>query len=195
LSEERQTKAGMLWKKRGVPVYDRNPSIPAEGEASRTRKRQIGHEAKGLVIDDGSGAIIGRGTAIAYELEEVDDERFVKLFLAGLRQATGLSKAGLSIFEVVYHQIQERPNIDEVKLSLYGAKQDVKTITERTYQRGLRELLDRQFLFRSPAEGVFFVNIRYMFNGDRLAFVKAYHRKGSKPPSAQLTLGLDETKP
>ena len=24
---------------------------------------------------------------------------------------------------------------------------------------------------------MFFVNIRYMFNGDRLAFVKAYHRK------------------
>ena len=27
---------------------------------------------------------------------------------------------------------------------------------------------------------VFFVNIRYMFNGDRIAFVKAYKRKGAR---------------
>jgi hypothetical protein len=26
---------------------------------------------------------------------------------------------------------------------------------------------------------VFFVNIRFMFNGDRLAFVKSYHLKGA----------------
>jgi hypothetical protein len=28
---------------------------------------------------------------------------------------------------------------------------------------------------------MFFVNIRYVFNSDRLAFVKAYHRKGKRP--------------
>ena len=35
--------------------------------------------------------------------------------------------------------------------------------------------------FTSPggaaSDGVFFVNIRFMFNGDRLAFVKTYHLK------------------
>jgi hypothetical protein len=36
----------------------------------------------------------------------VDAERFVKLFMAGLKQATGLSKAGLSIFEVVYSSFE-----------------------------------------------------------------------------------------
>jgi ornithine carbamoyltransferase len=36
-----------------------------------------------------------------------------------------------------------------------------------------------EFLYRSPSDGVFFVNIRFMFNGDRLAFVKSYHLKGS----------------
>jgi hypothetical protein len=40
-------------------------------------------------------------------------------------------------------------------------------------------LLEKEFLFRSPSEGAFFVNIRFMFNGDRLAFVKSYHLKDS----------------
>ena len=52
-------------------------------------------------------------------------------------------------------------------------------LSERTYQRGVRELLEKEFLFRSPSEGVFFVNIRYMFNGDRLAFVKTYHLRNA----------------
>ena len=40
-------------------------------------------------------------------------------------------------------------------------------------------MLEKEFLYRSPSEGVYFVNIRFMFNGDRLAFVKSYHVKGA----------------
>ncbi|HEV3237899.1 MAG TPA: hypothetical protein VGZ25_12980 [Gemmataceae bacterium] len=50
-------------------------------------------------------------------------------------------------------------------------------ISDRTYQRGVRELLKKEFLFRSPIDRVFFVNIRFMFNGDCLAFVKSDHLK------------------
>jgi hypothetical protein len=35
-------------------------------------------------------------------------------------------------------------------------------------------------------EGVFFVNIRYMFNGDRLAFVKGYQRKKAAQPKVSV---------
>ncbi len=59
-------------------------------------------------------------------------------------------------------------------------------MAKTTYFRGLRELLEREFLFRSPYDGVFFVNIRYMFNGDRLAFVKGYKRKSDKANQADL---------
>jgi hypothetical protein len=45
------------------------------------------------------------------------------------------------------------------------------------YYNGLREMLDKEFLFRSPYDGTFFVNIRFLFNGDRLAFVKGYRLK------------------
>lgn len=114
---------------------------------------------------------------MSYEFEEVAKERFVKLFLGGLKQATGLSKASLAIFECVYHQMQENPNSDRVQMSYYRASQQNPALNDRTYQRGLRELLQKEFLYRSPEDGTFFVNIRSMFNGDHLAFVKAYHLK------------------
>jgi hypothetical protein len=188
MAVDSQNDSGVLGAKRGVPIYETNPSIPVKGGVPRTRKRQLGDDHRGLVINDGSGEILGRGTAVAYEWEEVDAERFVKLFMAGLKQATGLSKAGLSIFEVVYLQLRERPNNDKVEMSFFRARKHNPTLVDRTYQRWLRELLDRQFLYRSPSEGVFFVNIQYMFNGDRLAFVKAYHLKGAKPQHEQLSL-------
>ncbi len=84
--------------------------------------------------------------------------------------------------------MQGHPGQDEVKLSFYSASEQMKSLTERTYQRGLRELLNKEFLYRSPVDGVFYVNIRFMFNGDRLAFVKGYQRKGS---AVQAELGFE----
>jgi hypothetical protein len=81
------------------------------------------------------------------------------------------------VFELVYREIQANPGRDEIKLNQYVAKDH--NINDRTYQRGVRELLEKEFLYRSPSDGVFFVNIRFMFNGDRLAFVKSYHLKGA----------------
>jgi hypothetical protein len=181
MSKDRQKPSKILGEKRGLPVYNANPSIPAEEDISRSRRAKLGNDQRDLIIHEGSGEILGTGGAVVYEWEEVDKERFVKLFLAGVKQAAELSRPGLAIFEVVYNLVRENPNSDKVELNLYVASDQIGDIAERTYQRGLRELLDKEFLYRSPSDGVFFVNIRYMFNGDRLAFVKAYHLAGSAP--------------
>src|SRR5664280_1292256 len=179
MSENSQKQDLVISHKKGVPVYETNPSVLDPDTIKKRRPVRIGNEKKGFVID-GAGEVIGNGAAVFYEYEEVDDTRFIKMFLAGIKQTTGLSKAGLSILELVCISIQNKPNTDKVELSLYAAAKQITGLAERTYQRGLRELLDSEFLFRSPTEGVFFINIRYMFNGDRLAFVRGYKRKASK---------------
>ena len=179
MAENSQNAAPAIRQKRGVPFYMTNPSVPAKDEISRTRRMQFGNEHRGMVIDGGTGEILGRGAAYMYEFEEVDKERFVKLFLDGVRKTAGLSSTGLMIFELIYNQVRGNPNSDKIEMSLMVAQDRLPNLAERTYRRGLRELLDKEVIFRSPVEGVFFVNIRCMFNGDRLAFVKAYHLKGS----------------
>jgi hypothetical protein len=170
-----------------------NPSVPAKDEISRARRTQFGNEHRGMVIDGGTGEILGRGAAYMYEFEEVDKERFVKLFLDGVRKTAGLSSTGLMIFELIYNQVRGNPNSDKIEMSFMVAQDRLPNLAERTYRRGLRELLDKEVIFRSPVEGVFFVNIRCMFNGDRLAFVKAYHLKGSGyQPELQLEAPKEE---
>jgi hypothetical protein len=46
---------------------------------------------------------------------------------------------------------------------------------------GRHQLLKREFIFRSLYEGAFFVNIWFMFNDDRLAFVKGYRLRRDQP--------------
>src|SRR5271169_3309851 len=164
--------------KRGFPVYRTNPSVPqAFNLPTRTKRINVPGGRGSVIVDNTTGELKGIGGMGFWWEEEVDTTRFVKLFLDGIKQAAGLSKTGIQVFELVYHEMRAHPGVDEIKLNQYVAKDH--GISDRTYQRGVRELLEKEFLYRSPSDGVFFVNIRFMFNGDRLAFVKSYHLKGA----------------
>jgi hypothetical protein len=181
MTEERQIEgmpANQLSTKRGFPVYRTNPSVPqVNGLPTRSKRITVPGGKASVIVDNGTGEIKGFGGMGFWWQEEVDSSRFVKLFLEGIKQAAGLSKTGIQVFELVYHEMRANPGSDEIKLNQYVAKDH--GISDRTYQRGVRELLEKEFLYRSPSDGVFFVNIRFMFNGDRLAFVKTYHLKGA----------------
>ena len=178
--------ANQISTKRGFPVYRTNPSVPQKsGLQTRTKRIHVPGGKAAVIVDNSTGEIKVGGMGFWWE-EEVDSTRFVKLFLDGIKQATGLSKAGFQVFELVYHEMRANPGRDEIKLNQYVAKDH--GISDRTYQRGVRELLEKEFLYRSPSDGVFFVNIRFMFNGDRLAFVRSYHLKdASRQQELQLT--------
>lgn len=175
----------------GDPIYTINPSVPDKQGIVTKRKSKIGNDRRGIIINDGTGEILGDGSATYYEFEEVDSERFVKLYLAGVKKAADLSKAGLSVFEWIYMQVMESPNTDRVNLSVDDPG---IPLARTTFYRGLRELLDRDFLFRTPWEGTYFINVRYLFNGDRLAFVKGYQRKQARQAKARATSIAKPTK-
>ena len=177
--------------KRGLPVYRVNPSIPAaNGLTTRQKRFEVPGGKGAVIVDNSTGEIKGIGGMGFWWQEEVDASRFVKLFLDGIKQACNLSKSGMQIFELVYHQMRERPGNDKIELSQYMARD--RGLNQRTFRRGLRELLEKQFLYRSTSDGLFFINIRFMFNGDRLAFVKTYHLKESRQ---QAELPLDDVSP
>ena len=180
LAECGQNRSIIVGEKQGDPVYSSNPSIPEKDSIARKKRVRLGDDKKGIIIDNNSGEMLTVGGVGFYEYEEVDETRFVKLFLAGIKQATGLSRPGLLLFEVIYRELQKKPGKDTVGLSLYLVSEYIEEVKDRTYRRGLAELLSKKFIFRSPIDGIFYVNIQYMFNGDRLAFIKGYKRSKLK---------------
>jgi hypothetical protein len=179
--------------KRGFKRYETNPSVPPAGSlASRTKRVEVPGGKAAVIIDSSSGEIRGIGGMGFWWDEEVDRGQFVKLFLDGIKQAAGLSKAGMKVFEVVYNQVRRNPGKDKIELNYYLARKYGLEMPERTFRHGLRQLLEKEFIYESLVSEVFFVNIRYMFNGDRLAFVRTYH---VKRPADQGELPLAESTP
>jgi hypothetical protein len=179
------TQGNFVKIKRGLPIYRQNPSIPpANGLATRQRRFEVPGGKASVMVDNTTGEIKVGGLALWWQ-EEVDASRFVKLFLEGIREASNLSKSGMQVFELVYHQMRESVGKDKIELSHYFASD--RGLNERTFRRGLRELLEKEFLYRSTSDGVFFINIRFMFNGDRLAFVRTFHLKGHQAELPLLT--------
>jgi len=181
LAENGQKKEGenVVATRRGYPVYLTNPSVPSDMPVRR-RRIEIPGGKGALLVDGASGEVLGRGAMAFLQEEEVDTTRFVKVFLDGIRQVAGLSKAAMQVFEFVYAQMRQHPGTDKIEINLLMAERYGLTLSERTFNRGMQELMQKEFLYKSASAGVFFVNIRYMFNGDRLAFVKSYRLKGTE---------------
>lgn len=162
----------------GKQIYRTNPSldgsIPIRTKSSRSTL--VGNAHK---IATETGEIVSNGAINFIEEIEVDEEQFVKVYLDGIRQHTQLGKAGIMLFEFVYRVMSgaNSKDKDTVDLNYLIAKDWKPDLARRTYDRGIAELLDKEFLFRSITADVYFVNIRFMFNGKRQNLIKSYYKK------------------
>ena len=108
-----------------------------------------------------------------WQSEEVDSSKFLKLFVNGVKALAELSNPGTRVIELLYCEMQNNIGKDRVYLSFTGVE-DTTNISRATFKRGMAELIDKKFIAAMPAVGWYWVNPDYMWNGDRLAFVKAY---------------------
>jgi len=97
------------------------------------------------------------------------------------------------MLELLYLEMQQNIGKDQAHLSFAAIDQTMHPISEATFYRGMKELVEKGFLAESMSTGLYFVNPDYLWNGDRLAFVKEYRLKrtrGSKQAADTRTLQL-----
>jgi hypothetical protein len=63
-------------------------------------------------------------------------------------------------------------------------------MSESTYFRGMKELIEKGFIAASTKTNIYYLNVDYMFSGNRLAFIKEYRLK-SETPSKKDTKTID----
>ena len=124
------------------------------------------------------------GVTAHHQIEERDDAEFVKVFAAGVKAIYDLTKTASRVFQVVLDQYQREPMrngfADSLYLAWFDGGLDGQSVgmSESTFNRGLRELVDKGFVYpRSPS--VFWVNPSMFFKGDRVMFIKEYRRKAA----------------
>lgn len=155
-----------------------NPLLKT-GEVVVKRKRVTTGLNRSLV-DIQTGEITHIATV--HTIEEKDDAEFVKVFAAGVQAIYELSKTGHRAFQAILEVYQAEPMAggfaDSVYLTWFDgglAGRDLG-MSEKTFQRGLKELLVKGFL-APRSENLFWVNPSLFFKGDRVAFIREYRRK------------------
>lgn len=131
-----------------------------------------------MVVNESTGQIMA--PAGFWQIEEVDKSQFVKLYVNGVKAFKDLTGSGTKVFELLYLEVQKSIGRDRIYLSFHAVDQAVTPMSESTFMRGMKELVTKGFLAESVAPGLYFLNPDYMWNGDRLGFVKEYRLKTTK---------------
>lgn len=152
------------------------------------KKRVRSGLASKTLVDAETGEVAA--ASVVHQIEEKDEEHFVKVFAAGIAAAYELTRTGQRVFQAILQEYERAPMssgyAEAVYLSWFGdglSGQDIG-MSEKTFQRGLKELLAKDFL--SPkTPNVFWVNPALFFKGDRFLLVKEYRRKVARAKTEQ----------
>lgn len=142
-----------------------------------TKKKRISNDAGDMLLVRGLTGEVLSEIAGFWHLEEVDNSKFVKLYVNGVKAFKELTGAGTKVFEVLYLEVQKAVSQDKIYMSFGLVDQDTNQMSSATYDRGMRELIAKGFLAPTELIGWFWLNPDYMWNGDRLSFVKSYYKK------------------
>lgn len=163
--------------------FQENPFME-HGTEIRTRHKTVKTKASMQeLVDSSTGELVAM--SMIHVIEEKDEEHFVKVFADGVKAAFELKAAGAKVFQSVLGEYQREKMTggyaDSLTLYWFGDGLNGKSIgiSERTFQRGLKELVEKGFLaHRAPNQ--FWVNPALFFKGDRVAFMREYRLKS--PP-------------
>jgi hypothetical protein len=161
--------------RRGVVLFEKNPFMLE----MTTKTRRIANKRGDMMLVSSETGEIHSNIAGFWEAEEVDSTKFVKLFIQGVKALKELTGAGTKVFEVLYLRVQENIGKDRIFMAFATVDQILTPMSNATYDRGMRELLEKGFIAATTIQGFYWLNPSFVWNGDRLAFVKEYHRSSN----------------
>jgi Firmicute plasmid replication protein (RepL) len=158
--------------RRGVALYEKNPFMLEV----TTKTRKVTNKRGDMMLVNSETGIVQSNIAGFWAAEEVDSTKFVKLFIQGVKALKELTGAGTKVFEVLYLRVQENIGKDQIFMAFSSVDQVLTPMSNPTYDRGMRELIEKGFIAATPSQGMYWLNPSFVWNGDRLAFVQEYSK-------------------
>jgi hypothetical protein len=152
--------------RRGYPRYLSNPSV------LKTDETKTGLPRISSRFNNDSHFI--RSPARFYDIIAVDKTQLAQLYIQGVAALQDLNAAGIKVLAVLYNEMQKQPNADKIYLHFATVQTNGGTISLATFKRGMNELLAKEIMYESLEPFFYFINVNYLFNGERLAFVREY---------------------
>ena len=158
--------------KRGNIKHEKNPFLSEVIGNTKTGNKRITNRTgdEMMIVNQSTGEIVTPSIGF-HHVEIVDKTRFIKLYISGVKAFKGLTSAGTKAFELLYIEMQENIGKDYVHMNFIRYE---KFLSRATYKRGMAELIDKEFIAETAEPGKYFTNPDFLFNGDRLAFIREY---------------------
>lgn len=156
--------------RRALKKFDHNPLVSPRELVFKERTVKVG--AARELIDTSTGEVSNINAI--YQRKVVDSEKFAKVYLDGVTKAFELGSAARKVFSVVLKSCEK--DTDRIYLNFMATQEagDIDGLSERTFQRGLSELMQKGFIAASTMPSMFWINVHLFFNGDRVKFITEY---------------------
>lgn len=169
-----------IWRvkmaRKALRKFDHNPLVSPRELVFKERTVKVGSARE--LVDTSTGEI--SNVNAVYQRKMVDSEKFAKVYLEGISKTFELGSAARKVFGVVLKCCEK--DTDRIYLNFMATQEagDVDGLSERTFQRGLAELMEKGFLAASTMPSMFWINVHLFFNGDRVKFITEYVKDSSK---------------
>ena len=168
----------------GLPITMRHSKNPFMEDLIRQSKKKqaLKHYSadgnKFMIVNTSNPTDSAKVTAFGTS-EEVEMNRFVKLYADGVGGIMGLNNAGKKVFALLFMQLRgsDGKDKDEVTLNYALIPEETKKqlkLSQTTFYRGVKELIKQNFIAATMAINVYYINPTFIFNGDRLVVMHQY---------------------
>jgi len=163
-------------RKKGIQTYKDNPFWESTEVKVGAKRISV---AGGMHISDEGESIAHSGVHV---VREVDENEFMKVYTKNIKSIFDLKPSTQRVLQYLLTELQKTPNADAVYLAWIGAEeyfseQDLN-VSRSSFQRSMKELLNKGFLAESTKPSMFWFNPNLFFNGNRMSFVHEYRKKG-----------------
>lgn len=173
-------------------VYSENPSIEMAMINTKKGVRAIFSKDSETSISVSHGDDM-KSVALDFSRKcVIDKDKFIKLYIHSFPVLSDLKNSTKLFFQYILTSLSNETNQDRLYIAYKDYQEKAKrnpifpSISQPTFSRCLRELLDLGILFKSTLPNLYFVNIAYVFNGDRLRFLTEYQLKKDKDEAEQI---------
>lgn len=156
--------------KRGFDKFPTNPLLNPQELQMKERTIKVGSARE--LVDSETGEVAAVNAI--FQRKIVDSERFAKVYVDGVSKTFELGSAARKVFSVILKVCTK--DSDRIYLNFMAFEEHNPGMSQATFMRGMRELLEKKFIAESTMPHMFWINVHLFFNGDRVKFITEYVR-------------------
>ncbi|MFA5681129.1 MAG: hypothetical protein WC999_07335 [Hydrogenophaga sp.] len=172
-----------------IITYKENPSIALAKENTKHGVKTIfgkkEHSTYHILAQELENKNETEDTITFSKKQIVDQDQFVKLYIAGFEALSNLKNSTKLVYTYIFNQIRQEVGKDIFYFSFKNYEsfceiEKISKLSKATFHRSMNELMEKEVIFKSDMSNLYYINIAYVFNGDRLKFIQEYELEKTK---------------